>query len=58
MDRIDTIKVPKTLPRPAAAADVAKVLNTICSRALHVPGGRVEITTRVEVDTPSRTPAR
>ncbi|WP_449063844.1 tyrosine-type recombinase/integrase [Planomonospora algeriensis] len=32
MDRIDTIKVPKTLPRPAAAADVAKVLAVICSR--------------------------
>ncbi|MCA2229731.1 tyrosine-type recombinase/integrase [Nonomuraea aurantiaca] len=32
MDRIDTIKVPKTLPRPAAAADVAKVLAAICSR--------------------------
>lgn len=32
MDRIDTIRVPKTLPRPAAAADVAKVLNMICSR--------------------------
>ncbi|GAA4102716.1 tyrosine-type recombinase/integrase [Nonomuraea soli] len=32
MDRIDTIRVPKTLPRPAAAADVAKVLNAICSR--------------------------
>ncbi|MFI7470600.1 tyrosine-type recombinase/integrase [Nonomuraea sp. NPDC049646] len=32
MDRIDTVKVPKTLPRPAAAADVAKVLAAICSR--------------------------
>ncbi|GAA4102982.1 tyrosine-type recombinase/integrase [Nonomuraea soli] len=32
MDRIDTIKVPKTLPRPAAAADVTKDLNAICSR--------------------------
>jgi integrase/recombinase XerD len=32
MDRIDTIKVPKTLPRPAAAADVAQVLDRICSR--------------------------
>ncbi|GAA2820884.1 tyrosine-type recombinase/integrase [Nonomuraea rubra] len=32
MDRIDTIKVPKTLPRPAAAADIAKVLAAICSR--------------------------
>ncbi|GAA3243810.1 tyrosine-type recombinase/integrase [Actinocorallia longicatena] len=32
MDKIDTIRVPKTLPRPAAAADVAKVFNSICSR--------------------------
>ncbi len=32
MDKIDTIKVPKTLPRPAAAADVARVLGVICSR--------------------------
>jgi len=32
MDKIDTIKVPKKLPRPAAAADVAKVLAVICSR--------------------------
>ncbi|WP_431914912.1 tyrosine-type recombinase/integrase [Nonomuraea jabiensis] len=32
MDRIDTVKVPKKLPRPAAAADVAKVLAVICSR--------------------------
>jgi integrase/recombinase XerD len=32
MDKIDTIKVPKTLPRPAAAADVKKVLDAICSR--------------------------
>jgi integrase/recombinase XerD len=32
MDKIDTIKVPRTLPRPAAAADVAKVLAAICSR--------------------------
>jgi integrase/recombinase XerD len=32
MDKIDTIKVPKTLPRPAKADDVAKVLNSICSR--------------------------
>ncbi len=32
MDKIDTIKVPETLPRPAAAADVAKVLAGICSR--------------------------
>src|SRR5260370_5206318 len=32
MDRIDTIKVPKTLPGPAAAADVAAVLAAICPR--------------------------
>ncbi|MEW2508326.1 tyrosine-type recombinase/integrase [Amycolatopsis sp. NPDC047767] len=32
MDRIDTIKVPKTLPRPAAAKDVHTVLATICTR--------------------------
>ncbi|MGV9386197.1 tyrosine-type recombinase/integrase [Nonomuraea sp. NPDC003707] len=32
MDRIDTVKVPKALPRPAAAADVAKVLAAICTR--------------------------
>ncbi|GAB3083066.1 tyrosine-type recombinase/integrase [Micromonospora schwarzwaldensis] len=32
MDRIDTVKVPKRLPRPAAAADVAKVLAAICPR--------------------------
>ena len=32
MDRIDTIEVPRTLPRPAAAADVAAVLAAICSR--------------------------
>jgi integrase/recombinase XerD len=32
MDKIDTVKVPRTLPRPAAAADVAKVLAAICSR--------------------------
>ena len=31
MDRIDTIKVPKRLPRPAAA-DVARVLGVICTR--------------------------
>jgi hypothetical protein len=30
MDRIDTVKVPKALPRPAA--DVAKVLAAICTR--------------------------
>ncbi|MEU0477970.1 tyrosine-type recombinase/integrase [Streptosporangium sp. NPDC006013] len=32
MDRIDTVKVPKSLPRPATGADVAKVLAVICSR--------------------------
>lgn len=32
MDKIDTIKVPKALPRPAAAADVARVLAVMCSR--------------------------
>src|SRR5262249_24880534 len=32
MDRVDTIAVPKTLPRPAAPADVAAVLDAICSR--------------------------
>ena len=32
MDRIDAIEVPRTLPRPAAAADVAAVLGAICSR--------------------------
>lgn len=32
MDRIDTVKVPKRLPRPAAADDVAKVLSVICTR--------------------------
>ncbi|QYN19650.1 tyrosine-type recombinase/integrase [Amycolatopsis sp. DSM 110486] len=32
MDRIDTIKVPKTLPRPAAAKDVQTVLAVICTR--------------------------
>jgi integrase/recombinase XerC/integrase/recombinase XerD len=30
MDRIDTVKVPKRLPRPAAAGDVARVLAAIC----------------------------
>jgi len=30
MDRIDAIQVPRTLPRPAAAADVAAVLDVIC----------------------------
>jgi integrase/recombinase XerD len=32
MDRIAAIEVPRTLPRPAAAADVAAVLDAICSR--------------------------
>jgi integrase/recombinase XerC/integrase/recombinase XerD len=32
MDRIDTITVPKTLPRPADAAQVQKVLGLICTR--------------------------
>ena len=32
MDRIDTVTVPKTLPRPALAADIQAVLNAICSR--------------------------
>jgi integrase/recombinase XerD len=32
MDRIDAIEVPRTLPRPAAAADIAAVLDAICSR--------------------------
>jgi integrase/recombinase XerD len=32
MDKIDTVKVPRTLPRPAAAADVTKVLAAICGR--------------------------
>ena len=32
IDRIDAIEVPRTLPRPAAAADVAAVLDAICSR--------------------------
>jgi integrase/recombinase XerD len=32
MDRIDAIEVPRTLPRPAAAADIAAVLGAICSR--------------------------
>ena len=43
MDKIDTVKVPKTLPRPAAAADVAKVLAVICSRRPRkdVPLGRL-----------------
>lgn len=31
-DRIDTVKVPQRLPRPAAAGDVAKVLAAICPR--------------------------
>jgi integrase/recombinase XerC/integrase/recombinase XerD len=32
MDRIDTVTVPKTLPRPAPAADIQAVLGAICSR--------------------------
>ena len=32
MDKIDTVKVPRSLPRPAPAADVTRVLNVICSR--------------------------
>ncbi len=32
MDRIDAIEVPRTLPRPAAAADIQAVLSAICSR--------------------------
>ncbi|MDX3108148.1 tyrosine-type recombinase/integrase [Nonomuraea angiospora] len=32
MDRIDTVRVPKNLPCPAAAADVSKVLAVICTR--------------------------
>jgi len=32
VDRIDAIEVPRTLPRPAAAADMAAVLDAICSR--------------------------
>jgi integrase/recombinase XerD len=32
MDKIDAIKVPKALPRPAPAADVDRVLAVICSR--------------------------
>ncbi|MEU5410491.1 tyrosine-type recombinase/integrase [Nocardia asteroides] len=31
-DKVDTITVPKRLPRPAAAADIARVLDSICSR--------------------------
>ncbi|MEV6656442.1 tyrosine-type recombinase/integrase [Nocardia fluminea] len=31
MEKVDTITVPKRLPRPAAAADVARVLDSICS---------------------------
>jgi integrase/recombinase XerD len=42
MDRIDNIKVPRSLPRPAAAADVAKVLAVICTRRPRkdIAGGR------------------
>jgi len=32
MDRIGTITVPRTLPRPAGAGDVRAVLDAICSR--------------------------
>jgi integrase/recombinase XerD len=32
IDRIDAIEVPRMLPRPAAAGDVAAVLGAICSR--------------------------
>jgi integrase/recombinase XerD len=32
MDRIDAIKVPKNLPRPAPAADIKKVFGVICTR--------------------------
>jgi integrase/recombinase XerC/integrase/recombinase XerD len=32
MDRIDTVAVPKTLPRPAAADSIQAVLSEICSR--------------------------
>ncbi len=32
IDRIDAIEVPQTLPRPAAAGDIAAVLGAICSR--------------------------
>jgi integrase/recombinase XerC/integrase/recombinase XerD len=32
MDKIDTIKVPRALPRAAPAADIARVLAAICSR--------------------------
>ena len=32
MDKIDAIKVPRALPRPAPAADITRVLAAICSR--------------------------
>lgn len=32
MDRIDTIKVPQRLPRPAAATDIQRVFGMICTR--------------------------
>jgi integrase/recombinase XerD len=32
MDRIDTIEVPRTLPRPADPGDIQAVLSAICSR--------------------------
>ncbi|WP_282779145.1 MULTISPECIES: tyrosine-type recombinase/integrase [unclassified Nocardia] len=35
MDRVDTITVPKTLPRPAARTEVVRVLDAICSRRPH-----------------------
>jgi len=42
LDKVDTISVPKTLPRPAPAADIFRVLNAICSRC-----PRKDITTDV-----------
>ncbi len=38
MDRIDAIAVPGTPPQAAVAADVAAVLDAICSRATSAPG--------------------
>jgi hypothetical protein len=32
MDKINTIKLPRALPRPAPAADIARVPSRICSR--------------------------
>jgi integrase/recombinase XerC/integrase/recombinase XerD len=40
MDRIDTVNVPKNLPRPASAADVAKVLAVIVLPFRHAPPAR------------------